>query len=151
MAWPLRFLKGILIEFFGGGGENRGLNLRSGGRITPHRPVNDLNDTTINKCTRGGGWNGRGVAWRLRFYKGYLFIGPNRGQNSVHGLPLKWAPTFLVTFLLLPNLRVRIYVDSTKIMSVRQNGGKSKQLPKLVSMGCDGLTLLNSDCQSSNE
>jgi hypothetical protein len=70
----------------------------------------------------------------------YLFIGPNRGQNSVHGLPLKWAPTFLVTFLLLPNLRVRIYVDSTKIMSVRRNGGKSKQLPKLVSMGCDGLT-----------
>jgi hypothetical protein len=69
-----------------------------------------------------------------------LFIGPNRGQNSVHGLPLKWAPTFLVTFLLLPNSRVRIYVNSTKIMSVRRNGGKSKQLPKLVSMGCDGLT-----------
>ena len=37
-----------------------------------------------------------------------LFIGPNRGQNSVHGLPLKWAPTFLVTFLLLPNSRVHM-------------------------------------------
>jgi hypothetical protein len=29
--------------------------------------------------------------------------------------------TFLVMFLLLSNSRVRIYVDSTKIMSVRRN------------------------------
>jgi hypothetical protein len=45
------FCKGILVDFFGGGGENRGLNLRSGGRITPHCPVADLNDTTINRTT----------------------------------------------------------------------------------------------------
>jgi hypothetical protein len=38
------------------------------------------------------------------------------------------VPTFLVPF----NSHVHIYVDSTKIMSVRQNGGKAKQLPKLV-------------------
>ena len=43
--------------------------------------------------------------------------------------------TFLVPFLLLLNSRVHIYVDSTKIMSVRQNGGKAKQLPKLVIHG----------------
>ncbi len=69
---------------------------------------------------------------------GYLFIGPNRGQNNiVHSLPVivKWVPTFLVTFLLLLNSHVRIYVDSTKIMSVRRNGGKARQLSKLVFHG----------------
>jgi hypothetical protein len=69
----------------------------------------------------------------------YLFIGPLRGQNFVHSLHLKWVPTFLVPFLLLPNSRVRIYVDSTKIMSVCRNGGKAKQLPKLVIHGMCGL------------
>jgi hypothetical protein len=118
----------------GRGGQDRGRNLRSGGRIRPHRPVNDLNDTTINERTRGrglerpgdgvaasffegdfdrffwrggrievaicdrageldrtarsltsttpqstmvrggGGWNGRGMAWRLRFVRGFWSI-----------------------------------------------------------------------------
>jgi hypothetical protein len=65
MAWRLRFLKGILVNFFGGGGV--------GGRIRPHCPVADLNDTTINKHMWGGGWNGRDMASRLRFYEG-IFV-----------------------------------------------------------------------------
>jgi hypothetical protein len=38
--------------------------LRPGGRIRPHRPVADLNNTTINECTRGRGLErpGDGVA-----------------------------------------------------------------------------------------
>ena len=53
-----------------------------------------------------------------------------------HSLPQKWVSMFIVPFLLLPNSRVRIYVDNTtKIMSVRRNGGKAKQLPKLVIHG----------------
>jgi hypothetical protein len=56
MAWRLRFLKGILVEFFGGGGgKDRGRNLGWGGQIRPHRPVADLNDTTINEHARGWG------------------------------------------------------------------------------------------------
>ena len=31
----------------------------------------------------------------------YLFIVPLRGRNFVHGLHLKWVPTFLVKFLIL--------------------------------------------------
>jgi hypothetical protein len=66
----------------------------------------------------------------------YLFIGPLCGQNFDHSLPQKWVSMFIVPFLLLPNSRVRIYVDNTtKIMSVRRNGGKAKQLPKLVIHG----------------
>jgi hypothetical protein len=29
----------------------------------------------------------------------YLFIGPLRGQNFVHGLHLKWVPTFTRTYV----------------------------------------------------
>ena len=38
--------------------------MQPGGRIRPHRPVADLNNTTINKCTRGRGLErpGDGVA-----------------------------------------------------------------------------------------
>ena len=85
-------------------------------------------------------WSRQISKYMFLFEQSYLFIGPLRGQNFVHSLHLKRVPTFLVPFLLLPNSSVRIYVDSTKIMSVRQNGGKAKQLPKLVIMGCDGLT-----------
>jgi len=38
-----------------GGGWDRGCNLGWGGRIRLHRPVADLNDTTINEHTRGWG------------------------------------------------------------------------------------------------
>ncbi len=38
--------------------------MRPSGRIRPHRPVADLNNTTINECTRGWGLErpGDGVA-----------------------------------------------------------------------------------------
>ena len=38
--------------------------MRPGGRIRPHHPVADLNNTTINECTRGRGLErpGDGVA-----------------------------------------------------------------------------------------
>ena len=44
----------------GGGGLDRGRYLRPSGRIRPHRPVADINDTTFNERMRGRGWNGRG-------------------------------------------------------------------------------------------
>ena len=58
------FCEVILVEFFGGGGENRVCNLRLGGQIRPHRLFADLNDTTINERTRGRGLErpGDGVA-----------------------------------------------------------------------------------------
>jgi hypothetical protein len=120
--------------------------LRPGGRIRPHRPVADLNNTTINKRKQGrglerpgdgvapsffegnfcrifgrgggrievaicdrageldrtarsptsttqqstsvrgvGGWNGRGMVWRLRFSKGIFveFLGGGGGRIEV--------------------------------------------------------------------
>ena len=54
----------------------------------------------------------------------YLFIGPIRGQNFVHGLHLKWVSTFLVKFLLLPNSRVCMYVGCTRRCPFDQNGGR---------------------------
>ena len=50
MVWRLRFSKGILVDFLGGGGGKI-----EGGRIRPQRPVADLNNTTINERTRGRG------------------------------------------------------------------------------------------------
>jgi hypothetical protein len=64
-VWRLCFSEGILVDFLAGGGaEDRGPYLQPGGQIRPHRPVADLNDTTINKHTRGWGleWPGDGVA-----------------------------------------------------------------------------------------
>ena len=72
MAWRLCFLKGILIKFFGGGGGGRievpiwdgagelDRNSRSPTSTTPQ-------STSIHG---GGGWNGRDMASRLRFYEG---------------------------------------------------------------------------------
>ncbi len=56
-----------MVEFLGGGGgriEDRGHNLRPGGRIRPHCPIADLKNTTINERTRGWGLErpGDGVA-----------------------------------------------------------------------------------------
>jgi hypothetical protein len=42
------FLEGDFSQIFGRGGEDRGRNLQPGGRIRPHRPVDDINNTTIN-------------------------------------------------------------------------------------------------------
>jgi hypothetical protein len=56
----------------------------------------------------------------------YLFMGPLLGQNSVHGLHLKWVPTFLVKFLLLLNSHVRMYVGCTE-MGKMAGGPKTLQ------------------------
>jgi len=59
-----------MVEFFGGGGEDRGRNLRPGGRIRPHRSVADLNDTAINERTRGQGLERPGDGVATSFLKG---------------------------------------------------------------------------------
>ena len=55
MVWRLRFIKGILVFFFGGGGLDKYCILGRGGRIRPHHPIADVNNTTINERMRGRG------------------------------------------------------------------------------------------------
>jgi hypothetical protein len=72
MAWQLCYFKGILVDFFVGGG---------GGRIevaicdrageldrTAQSPTSTTQQSTSERG--GGGWNGRGMAWRHCFLPG---------------------------------------------------------------------------------
>jgi hypothetical protein len=54
MAWGHCFYQGILVDFFGGGG-GRIEVIICDRAVRPHRPVADLNDTTINYCSASGG------------------------------------------------------------------------------------------------
>ena len=48
-------MKGILVLIWGGGGLDKYCILGRGGRIRPHRPIADVNNTTINERMRGRG------------------------------------------------------------------------------------------------
>ena len=89
--------------------------------------VNDM-QKLIGKLARLG----EGAPWIFKLMSHlYLFIGPLRGLNFVHGLHLKWVPTFLVNFLLLPNSRVRMYVRCTVKYLFGSFSGSSNLSPKL--------------------
>jgi hypothetical protein len=86
MAWRQCFLKGILVQFFGGGGEDRGRFMQPGGRIRPHRPVTNLSNTTINKHMRGWGLDRPGDGVASLFCEGisvkfFGWVGEDRGRN----------------------------------------------------------------------
>jgi hypothetical protein len=73
-VWRLRFLKGILIEFFGGGGVRIEVAIWDGaGELdcTTRSPTSMTPQSTIIRGV--GGWNGRDMASRLRFYEG-IFV-----------------------------------------------------------------------------
>ncbi len=72
MAWRLRFLKGILVEFFAGGGRIEVAIWD--GAVKLDRTARLLTSTTPQSTSirGGGGWNGRDMASRLRFYEGFF-------------------------------------------------------------------------------
>ena len=59
-------------------------------------------------------------------------MGPHRGRNFVHRMHLKWVPTFLANFLLIPNSRVRMYVRCTVKTNMAGN-------PKISQNSEDGI------------
>jgi hypothetical protein len=73
MAWRLRFLKGILVEFFGEGGRIEVAIWDGAGELdrTARLPTSTTPQST--SICGGGGWNGRDMASRLRFYEG-IFV-----------------------------------------------------------------------------
>jgi hypothetical protein len=73
MAWRLCFSKGILVIFFGWGGDR--IEVAICDRVgeldcTAQSPTSTTQQST--SVRGGGGWNGRGMAWLLRFSKGIL-------------------------------------------------------------------------------
>ncbi len=65
MAWGLLSIKGMLVVFCcWGGGVDKYCILGWGGRIRPHRPIADVDNTTINERMQGRGLErpGYGVA-----------------------------------------------------------------------------------------
>ncbi len=72
--WRLRFLKGILIEFFGGGGGRIVVAIWDGAGELDRTARSPTSTTPQSTSIRGGGgWNGRDMASRLRFYEG-IFV-----------------------------------------------------------------------------
>jgi hypothetical protein len=73
MVWRLRFLKGILVEFLGGGGRIEVAIWDGAGELdrTARSPTSTTQQST---SIRGvGGWNGWDMVSRLRFYEG-IFV-----------------------------------------------------------------------------
>ena len=69
------FCKAILVEFLGGGGGRIEVIICDGaGELD--RTVRSLMSTTPQSTNvrGGGGWNGQGMAWRLRFIRGFWSI-----------------------------------------------------------------------------
>jgi hypothetical protein len=58
--------------FLPGGGLDRGSYLRPSGRIRPHRPVVDINDTTFNNRVRGRGLERPGDGLAALFLEGTM-------------------------------------------------------------------------------
>jgi hypothetical protein len=76
--------------------------MRPGGRIRPRHPVADLNNKQSTSVRGVGGWNGREMASRFRFYEGSFinFFGRvgfkaqrcNPGKSSPYVLPSSTSP-----------------------------------------------------------
>ena len=74
MAWRLRFSKGILVGFLGGErGKIEVVISDQAGELD--RTARSPTSTTPQSMSvrGGGGWNGRGMVWRLHFKKG-IFV-----------------------------------------------------------------------------
>jgi hypothetical protein len=65
------FCEGILVEFFGGGGRIEVVICDRAGELD--RIAQSPTSMTPQSMSErgGGGWNGRGMAWRLRFVRGF--------------------------------------------------------------------------------
>ena len=73
MAWRLHFLKGILVEFLAGGEGRIEVAIWDGaGELD--RTARSLTSMTPQSTSirGGGGWNSRGMVWRLCFMRGFL-------------------------------------------------------------------------------
>jgi hypothetical protein len=73
MVWQHRFIKGISVEFLGGGGRIEVAICDRAGKLdrTTRSPTST---TQQSMSVRGvGGWNGQDMASQLRFYEG-IFI-----------------------------------------------------------------------------
>ena len=73
IAWRHRFYKGIFDKFLGGGGRIEVTICDRAGELD--RTAQSTTSTTQQSTSACGvgGWNGRGMVWRLRFPKG-IFV-----------------------------------------------------------------------------
>jgi hypothetical protein len=75
MAWHLRFVRGFWLNFQrGGGGRIEGIICDRAGELDhTARLLTSTTPQSTSVCG-GGGWNGRGLAWHLRFVSGFSFF-----------------------------------------------------------------------------
>jgi hypothetical protein len=74
MVWRLRFIKGIFVKFLGGGGGRIEVAICNRAGELDRATRSPTSTTQQSTSVRGvGGWNGRDMGSRLRFYEG-IFI-----------------------------------------------------------------------------